>query len=81
MDGFVLTWAGECSSWECDDLGHLNMRNYVKKFGEARKGLMIRLGLIEAFKPGTSSSIRVRDFHIKYQGEARPGNPLLSAPY
>lgn len=76
MDGFVLTWAGECSAWECDDLGHLNMRHYVKKFGEARKGMIMRLGLTEAFKPGTPSSIAVRDFHIKYQGEARPGNPL-----
>ncbi|WP_409432850.1 thioesterase family protein [Litorimonas sp. RW-G-Af-16] len=76
MDGFVLTWAGECSSWECDDLGHLNMRYYVRKFGQARAGLFVRLGLTHAYKPGTSSTVRVRDFHIRYQAEAHPGNPL-----
>lgn len=76
MDNFVLTWAGECSAWECDDLGHLNMRHYVKKFGQARSGLMIRLGLTHAYRPGGTSSVRVRDFLIKYQGEARPGDPL-----
>lgn len=73
---FTLTWAGECSAWECDELGHLNMRHYVYKTAQARAGLIIRMGLGEAFKANASSSIRVRDFHIKYQGEARPGDPL-----
>ena len=76
LNGFTLTWAGECSAWECDELGHMNMRHYVHKVDEARRGLIIRLGLPHAYHHGTVSSVRVRDFHIKYQGEARPGNPL-----
>lgn len=73
---FTLTWAGECSAWECDELGHMNMRHYVHKTDEARRGLIIKLGLPRAFHPGVASTVRCRDFHIKYQGEARPGNPL-----
>lgn len=76
MTGFIQTWAGECSAWECDDLGHLNMRHYMTKARQARQMLIIRLGLDEAFKPDTVTSIRVSKFHIKYMGEARPGNPL-----
>lgn len=76
LKGFTLTWAGECSAWECDELGHMNMRHYVHKTDEARKGLVLRLGLPHAYHPGSVSSVRVRDFHIKYQGEARPGDPL-----
>lgn len=76
LDGFTQTWAGECSAWECDELGHMNMRHYAHKIDEARRGLVIRLGLTTAFKPGTPSTVRCRDFHIKYQGEARPGNAL-----
>lgn len=38
--------------------------------------MIIRLGLDEAFKQDAISSVRVRDFHIKYLGEARPGDPL-----
>jgi len=75
-DGFTLTWAGECSAWEYDELGHLNMRHYVGKFSQARQFLFIKLGLINAFKPSAQSSVRVKDLHIKYQGEARPGQPL-----
>ncbi len=74
--GFTLTWAGECSAWECDELGHLNMRHYVYKTAQARAGLIIRMGLPDAFKTDAMSSIRVKDFHIKYQAEARPGDPL-----
>jgi len=76
LAGFTLTWAGECSAWECDELGHMNMRHYVHKMDEARHGLIIRLGLPHAYRHGTVSSVRVRDFHIKYQGEARPGDSL-----
>ncbi len=54
----------------------MNMRHYVHKTDEARRGLIIRLGLPRAFHPGVASTVRCRDLHIKYQGEARPGNPL-----
>ena len=54
----------------------MNMRHYVHKTDEARRSLIIKLGLPRAFHPGVASTVRCRDFHIKYQGEARPGNPL-----
>jgi len=54
----------------------MNMRHYVHKVDEARRGLIIRLGLPRAFHSGVASTVRSRDFHIKYQGEAHPGNPL-----
>lgn len=76
MSKFILTWVGECSSWECDDLGHLNVRFYMTKTAQARQMLIIKLGLSSAFGSDSVSSIRVKDFHIKYLGEARPGDPL-----
>lgn len=76
MGEFLKTWAGECSAWECDGLGHLNMRHYMTKVMQARQMFFIRAGLHEAFKSDALSSVRVTDFHIKYLGEARPDNPL-----
>lgn len=72
----IQTWVGECSAWECDDLGHLNMRHYMTKVHQARQMFIIKLGLSEAFKRNSVSSVRARDIHIKYLGEARPGDPL-----
>lgn len=76
MGEFLKTWSGECSAWECDGLGHLNMRHYMTKVMQARQMFFIRAGLHEAFKGDALSTVRVTDFHIKYLGEARPDNPL-----
>lgn len=73
---FQTTWAGDCSAWECDELGHLNMSYYFDKFEQARMGLFIRLGLTDAFSNDAQSTVRCRDAHIKYLAEARPGTPL-----
>jgi len=74
---FLKSWAGECSAWECDDLGHLNMRHYMTKAYQARQMMLITLGLSEAMKAKADTTIIAKDFHIKYLGEARPGNPLF----
>lgn len=73
---FSTTWIGDCSAWECDELGHLNMSFYFDKFEQARMGLFIRLGLTDAFGRDAQSTVRNRDAHIKYLAEARPGSPL-----
>ncbi|MEM9600470.1 MAG: thioesterase family protein [Pseudomonadota bacterium] len=73
---FQTMWAGDCSAWECDELGHLNMSFYIDKFEQARMALFIRLGLTEAFRPDAYATVRSRDIHIKYLAEARPGMPL-----
>lgn len=76
MGKMIQTWVGECSAWECDDLGHMNMRHYMTKAQQARQMFVIKLGLGEAFRRNSVSSVRARDIHIKYLGEARPGDPL-----
>jgi len=76
MGEMILTWVGECSAWECDDLGHLNMRHYMTKVHQARQMFIVKLGLNESFRRDSVSSVRARDIHIKYMGEARPGDPL-----
>lgn len=76
MQGFVRTWSGMTNQWECDELGHLNMRYYLIKASEARQMFMMGLGLKHAFKVGAPSTVRLKDVHIKYLREARPGAPL-----
>lgn len=38
--------------------------------------LFVKLGMPGAFGVDSVSSVRVKNFHIKYHGEARPGDPL-----
>ncbi len=76
MGNFVHTWSGEASDWECDELGHLNMRRYLYKTAQARQMLGLMLGLSGSFKKGAYSTLKVREFHIRYLGEVRPGGPI-----
>lgn len=52
------------------------MRHYMTKVHQARQMFFIQLGLVEAFKAEALSTVRVKNLHINYLGEARPDNPL-----
>lgn len=52
------------------------MRHYMTKAQQARQMFIMQMGLVHAFEKGSSSTVRVREFHIKYMHEAMPGAPL-----
>ncbi len=70
------TYAGEAVNWECDELGHLNMRHYMTKVHQARQFFFIHLGLQNSFRADADSTVRVRKFTIRYLKESRPGARL-----
>jgi acyl-CoA thioester hydrolase len=72
----VEIWRGGVNTWECDEMGHMNVRFYVARFMEGLGGLALRLGLPDAFSPTASSTLLVRDHHIRFLKEAHAGAPL-----
>lgn len=76
MGKFFKTWSGECSAWECDGLGHLNMRHYMTKVQQARQMFFISTGLPLAFRKQSLTTVKVKSFYIRYIDEARPDDPL-----
>lgn len=77
MGEFLETYRGEALAWEADDLGHLNMRFYFARSGQARVGLLSTLGLTNAFKTSAFSTAIVRDQHIHYMAELLPGRGII----
>lgn len=71
-----ILWRGNANSWECDELGHLNVRFYMAKAQEALAGLADRLGMHLAFAPDATATLIPRDIVIRFLAEARPGAPL-----
>ncbi|MDB5452056.1 MAG: hypothetical protein JWO33_634 [Caulobacteraceae bacterium] len=67
----VEVWRGGVNAWDCDSMGHLNVRFYVAYAMEGLAGLAAELGLVEAFKPDAPSTLVVREHHIRYLREAR----------
>ena len=72
----IQTYAGEAVQWQCDELGHLNMRHYMTKVHEARQFFFITLGLTNSFKSSADSTVRPREFMVRYLKESRPGARL-----
>lgn len=69
-------WRGGVATWECDAMGHLNVGFYVAKSMEALAGLAAELGMPHAFAPAAQATLLVREQHIRFLREARPGAPL-----
>jgi acyl-CoA thioester hydrolase len=74
--GGLETWRGGVSAWECDSLGHMNVRFYVARAVEGLVGLASALGLGGAFRERATATLLVKDHHIRFLREAHAGTPL-----
>jgi acyl-CoA thioester hydrolase len=72
----VEIWRGGVNTWECDEMGHMNVRFYVARFMEGLGGLALRLGLPQAFTARANATLLVQDHHIRFLKEAHAGAPL-----
>ncbi|MGY6628185.1 MAG: acyl-CoA thioesterase [Oceanicaulis sp.] len=72
----ILLWRGNANAWECDELGHLNVRFYIAKAWEAAEALAEALGMRAAFQPGATATLVARELDIRFLAEVRPGAPL-----
>lgn len=73
----IELWRGCANAWECDELGHLNVRFYLAKAWEAVGDLADRIGMPRAFQAGATSTLRPSDITIQYLAELRPGAPIF----
>jgi acyl-CoA thioester hydrolase len=73
----VEVWRGGVNPWECDEMGHMNLRFYAARANEGLQAFTAALGLPDAFAPAATSTLRVREHHMRFQAEARAGAPLV----
>ncbi len=74
--GPIEVWRGGVSAWECDEMGHLNVRFYVARAMEGLAGIAAALGMTEAFAARSQATLIVREHHIRFLREAHVGAPL-----
>src|SRR5258708_24840448 len=68
---------GSVNTWECDQMGHMNVRFYVSRAMEGLTGVAAALGLAGAFRAHAQATLVVKDHHIRFLREARAGAPLI----
>ena len=76
MEDAAELWRGGVNTWECDEMGHMNVRFYVARMTEGLAGLARLLGMPDAFTPHAASTLIVQDHHLRFLREARAGTPL-----
>ncbi len=72
----VEIWRGGVNTWDCDEMGHMNVRFYVVRAMEGLVGLAAEMGLPHAFAPHANATLVVREHHIRFLKEAHAGAPL-----
>ncbi len=75
-DDGIEIWRGGVNTWECDEMGHMNVRFYVAKAAEGLVGMAAALGLPQAFTVHAESTLLVREQHIRFLREAHAGAAL-----
>ena len=72
----VEVWRGGVNTWECDEMGHMNVRFYVARALEGMVGLAALLGLPHAFSQNGASTLLIREQHIRFLRESMAGAAL-----
>ena len=73
----IELYRGSVNTWECDEMGHMNVRYYVAKQMEGLGILAHYVGLATAFHPRSSSTLLPFDQHIRFMKEVHPGRPIM----
>lgn len=72
----IPLWRGIPNTWDCDEMGHMNVRVYVEKAMEGLGTLAGSIGMPHAFHANAPSTLIPAEQHIRYIREAHAGTPL-----
>jgi acyl-CoA thioester hydrolase len=61
------------NTWDCDHMGHMNVRHYFGRANDALACLVAELGLGPTALRERGLMLRARDQHIRFSRELRPG--------
>jgi acyl-CoA thioester hydrolase len=64
-------------TWECDQMGHMNVQFYVAKADEGMAALAAALGLSARAQRSDDAILVPREQHIRFHRELRPGAPFV----
>ena len=70
-------WRGSVEAWECDEMGHMNVRFWVRRALDGMMLMATELGCERAFAPEATATLLPVRQHIRFLKEAREGAPLF----
>lgn len=82
LEGWIPAGRSSVQTWECDQMGHMNVQFYVQKAEEAVAFVARALGLGPLAAREANARLAPHQHHIRFHRELRPGTPywLRAAP-
>ncbi|MEM1391388.1 MAG: thioesterase family protein [Pseudomonadota bacterium] len=72
----IPLWSGSANTWDCDEMGHMNVRVYMEKAMEGLGSFASAIAMPHAFHKGGTSTLIVEDHHVRFIREVHAGRPL-----
>ena len=72
----IELWKGSANTWDCDEMGHMNVRHHVSKAIEGLGTLAARCHLSHVYRPASPSTLLPLEQHVRFMREVHPGRPL-----
>jgi acyl-CoA thioester hydrolase len=69
-------WRGGVEQWECDSMGHMNVRFWMRRFYDSLPVFANQIGLSNSFSPSSPFTLTLGQAHLKFVKEAHVGAPL-----
>lgn len=76
MASMIEVARSSVQTWECDQMGHMNVQFYVAKADEGLSALGGHLGLSPRAQGNDRATLVPREQHIRFHRELRPGAPF-----
>ena len=77
MGDMIEVARSSVQTWECDQMGHMNVQFYVEKADEGLAALAAALGLSARAQRSNFAALTPREHHIRFHRELRPGAPFV----
>lgn len=77
MSEMIEVARSSVQTWECDQMGHMNVQFYVDKATQGLAALAVKLGLGRRFVASEGARLFARDHHVRFLREQRPGAPYF----
>lgn len=73
----IETGRGTVNTWQCDEMGHMNVRFYIAYAVDGARSLVTTLGLSSRDQVWQGLMLRVHEHHVRFHRELRPGQGIL----
>jgi|CXWL01.1.fsa_nt_gi acyl-CoA thioester hydrolase len=77
MTSMIEVARSSVQTWECDQMGHLNVQFYVARADDGLSALAAALGLSPRAQGSDRAMLVPREQHIRFHRELRPGAPYV----